>query len=677
MTRGLERDVAASPRLGTLLVRCAAATGACSAGGRLYLVGGYPRDRAIEALRGAARPRGDLDLLVTGLDGDGWGRLAGSLEAELGGTGCKVTAGVGRAFPVIKVGGLGLDADVAPARRDTGGEVDAAVTLAQDLARRDLTVDALAVEIEAGAPRCFGAVVDPHGGLADVARGVLAAVGSPGACLRGDPLRLYRAVRLEQELRPAGFALDRALAAEIRRRAAELAPGIAVERVVAEVERALRAAPADALERLHELGLLDPLALPGAGSAGGAAARADAAAMLSLLPPGAPRSATWGALLACSGRDPREAARQLRLPRRAAAVATRLGALRSAAATPAPSPAELERTLSHRLTAAESAALVALLGAPPLDPGGRLARAWDDGRGLALEAHLEDARAAARAMAGGMPRRLALPRLRRKLLRLLRADPAGWLRAWSESGLLPALLPEVEAMRGVPQPPEYHAEGDVLCHTELALRALATHYPDAGDVLTLAVLLHDAGKPATLRMPEETGDRIRFHGHDRAGAALASTVAADLGLDDTGTADVRWLVEHHLAFFDALGSMRLSRAARVFGHPRIFDLLRLHHCDSLASLRADGGGDLSSLQRALRRYADHLEARSVARVERGRWDRLRAAGIDGWTLRDRLAFADGPAVGGCLRALHDALAADPTLDDEALWTLARRYAADG
>jgi len=86
----------------------------------------------------------------------------------------------------------------------------------------------------------------------------------------------------------------------------------------------------------------------------------------------------------------------------------------------------------------------------------------------------------------------------------------------SDSGLMGAILPEVESMRGVEQPPEYHPEGDVHVHTGLVLSHLNT--PDFA--LALAALLHDVGKPGTY----EVSDRIRFNRHDTLGADMSEEI---------------------------------------------------------------------------------------------------------------------------------------------------------
>jgi hypothetical protein len=113
----------------------------------------------------------------------------------------------------------------------------------QDLATRDFTINAIAVPLEGGEP------FDPHGGLADLEARRLRAV-SP-AIFEDDPLRLLRAVRLEEEL---GVELD-AETEELVRSHAALVTKPAGERILAELEQLQ---PRGFL-RLHELGLLEPL----------------------------------------------------------------------------------------------------------------------------------------------------------------------------------------------------------------------------------------------------------------------------------------------------------------------------------------------------------------------------------------------------------------------------------
>jgi hypothetical protein len=117
-----------------------------------------------------------------------------------------------------------------------------------DLADRDFTLNAMARPLEGGE------LVDPFGGRADIAERTVRAVSAD--VFEGDPLRLLRAVRLEDEL---GFRCD-AETEQLVRRHAELASTPAGERILGELERLSTAG----YRRLAELGLLDALG----GSAG-------------------------------------------------------------------------------------------------------------------------------------------------------------------------------------------------------------------------------------------------------------------------------------------------------------------------------------------------------------------------------------------------------------------------
>jgi tRNA nucleotidyltransferase/poly(A) polymerase len=112
-----------------------------------------------------------------------------------------------------------------------------------DLATRDFTINAIAVPLADGEP------VDPHGGRGDLERRLLRAV-SPGV-FDADPLRLLRAVRLEDEL---GFQLEPETERLVREKA-PLAGRPAGERILDE----LRRLSAEGFERLAAVGLLEPL----------------------------------------------------------------------------------------------------------------------------------------------------------------------------------------------------------------------------------------------------------------------------------------------------------------------------------------------------------------------------------------------------------------------------------
>jgi len=123
--------------------------------------------------------------------------------------------------------------------------------LEADLARRDFTVNAMAVPL----PQA-GAIVDPFGGRADLDARVLRGVLDPDARFEEDPLRPLRAVRLEAELSltPEPATLDS------MRRHGPAVGAAAAERIREELLRTLAApVPSHALERMRETGMLDVL----------------------------------------------------------------------------------------------------------------------------------------------------------------------------------------------------------------------------------------------------------------------------------------------------------------------------------------------------------------------------------------------------------------------------------
>jgi poly(A) polymerase len=170
-------------------------------------------------------------------------------------------------------------------------------------------------------------------------------------------------------------------------------------------------------------------------------------------------------------------------------------------------------------------------------------------------------------------------RVRDELLRILTSGQARrGLELLDLSGLLLPILPEVSAMKGVEQPPEFHPEGDVWTHTLLMVEALP---PGCSATLALGVLLHDVGKPPTFRVAP---DRIRFDNHVSVGMRMAEAICRRLRLSHDQTAQVVALVEHHLRFKD-VPQMRESTLKRFLRLEHFDEHLELHRLDCLSSHR--------------------------------------------------------------------------------------------
>ncbi|MBW0000300.1 MAG: CCA tRNA nucleotidyltransferase [Verrucomicrobia bacterium] len=147
------------------------------------------------------------------------------------------------------------------------------------------------------------------------------------------------------------------------------------------------------------------------------------------------------------------------------------------------------------------------------------------------------------------------------------------------AGLLQVILPEVQAMRGCEQPPQFHPEGDVYVHTRLMLSLLS---PDAPLTLVWAVLLHDIGKPVTKTFHPEEGGRIRFNGHDRVGAEMAEDIMTRLRFSNEEISAVAEAVRNHMVFKDA-PQMRPARLRRFMARPTFPVELELHRADCAGS----------------------------------------------------------------------------------------------
>ncbi len=174
-------------------------------------------------------------------------------------------------------------------------------------------------------------------------------------------------------------------------------------------------------------------------------------------------------------------------------------------------------------------------------------------------------------------------RIRDELVKILiRKNSGRGLGLLRETGLLAHILPEAEAMAGVEQPPEFHPEGDVFVHTRLVLDKLEENTPERSGELAVAALLHDVGKPPTFEPANANGDRIRFNGHDRVGAAMAKKICRRLRFSNKRVERVAELVRHHLKFKDVF-KMRESTLKRFLGMPYFEEHLALHLADCLAS----------------------------------------------------------------------------------------------
>jgi poly(A) polymerase len=173
---------------------------------------------------------------------------------------------------------------------------------------------------------------------------------------------------------------------------------------------------------------------------------------------------------------------------------------------------------------------------------------------------------------------ISAERIRDELVRIFlsRHRVRGW-DLLDRSGLLRAVLPEIEPMKGCEQPPQFHPEGDVFQHTRLMLKLL----PENVSVpLVFSVILHDVAKPATARVDPE--GRIRFNDHDRVGAEMTEHIMERLRFSRTEIDATVEMVRQHMVFKD-VPRMRVAKLKRFMARPTFEEELELHRVDCASS----------------------------------------------------------------------------------------------
>ncbi len=292
--------------------------------------------------------------------------------------------------------------------------------------------------------------------------------------------------------------------------------------------------------------------------------------------------------------------------------------------------------------------------------------------------------------------------------------PAASVRVLHSLGLLPHLVPELAALKGVTQSPPHVYDvwehtlavvarlwdilsvlrpvHDVDTASDLILglvsvrlgrhrHALDQHLSArlAGDrpvrwLLMLAALLHDAGKPAT-RTVDPDG-RIRFFNHDQVGAALASQRLAELRLSNEEIRRANTIVAHHLRPLLLAHEPQVTRRAiyrffRDTGAAGV-DIILLALADFLGT-HADGPPPIQEWNRLLDVCAELLRAYFEQPSEAVDPPAL----ITGDDLMAELKLKPGPQIGALLDTVREAQAAGEVVDRDSALGLARRQMDHG
>jgi poly(A) polymerase len=216
------------------------------------------------------------------------------------------------------------------------------------------------------------------------------------------------------------------------------------------------------------------------------------------------------------------------------------------------------------------------------------------------------------------------------------------------TGLLKEVLPEIDRLHGVEQPPEFHPEGDVWIHTLMLLEQLPE---GASPTLAWGALLHDVGKPATFTpAPADGTGRVRFNGHVEVGVRIAEDICRRLRFSNEEAEQIAALVENHMRFGDVM-KMKDSTLKRFFRLRDFPEHLALHRMDASAS-----HGDLTLYDFARERYhaTPQEEVRPTLLIT-GR-DLIDAGYKPGPRFKELLAIAEDAQLEGHIHTKEEGLA---------------------
>jgi len=215
---------------------------------------------------------------------------------------------------------------------------------------------------------------------------------------------------------------------------------------------------------------------------------------------------------------------------------------------------------------------------------------------------------------------------------LLGPRPAMALEDLRELGILSYVLPELTACKGVPQPTDYHHEGDVWEHILACARAFREE--DCIDV-RLAALFHDCGKVQTFSLKE----RIRFDHHASVSADIAAHALRRLQCTERRVEKITWLIQHHM-MMGSFEKMPLERHGYWYYHPWFPELLQVMWLDIAGTDPADFSL-YNKIVQLREQFLDHHP-------------RPEKPFLSGEEVMEILGMQPGEKVGGVLKALHDA-----------------------
>jgi tRNA nucleotidyltransferase/poly(A) polymerase len=230
---------------------------------------------------------------------------------------------------------------------------------------------------------------------------------------------------------------------------------------------------------------------------------------------------------------------------------------------------------------------------------------------------------------------ISIERIRDEFIRTLMEapQPGDALGLFKSAGILDVVFPELSALSGVMQPPEFHPEGDVFTHVQIMLNSMKVR----SHQLIWSILLHDIGKPATYAVGTDKhgASRIQFRGHAELGSEMGIQIMRRFKCSNDDIESVYAAVRNHMRFI-AVPDMKNSTLRKWVGAPTFSLELELHRIDCVSS-----HGKLDHYQ-LIKNFQQQLLEQPV----------LPTPLVKGQDLI-RMGFAAGPALGRALKSVYD------------------------
>jgi poly(A) polymerase len=244
---------------------------------------------------------------------------------------------------------------------------------------------------------------------------------------------------------------------------------------------------------------------------------------------------------------------------------------------------------------------------------------------------------------------ISMERIREELSKmLLLSDRVSAIELLDELGLMDELLPELRKLKNVPQPKEFHMEGDCFTHTMLALQNIEE---TDSEELVWTVILHDIAKPETIGYrAEKNKTSITFFDHDVQSAEKAEEILTRFRFSHHFIDKVSWAIRQHMRIVHAFTGMSERKQKKLFVDPNIELLLALTYADLSASLRPNGKPDMQMYRDALALRTKFEAEMSVEEKQQVKKFDL----VDGKDIMKILQMPAGPEVGKIKNDLEQA-----------------------